>query len=93
MQKGKRILPFGENTCKTAGFVVRYKGIIDSGRDSAVCPESGLGRKKGDGMFGYVRPLVAELKVGEYRYYKSVYCGICKAMGGECGSLSRAFLS
>ena len=44
-------------------------------------------------MFGYVRPLVAELKVGEYRYYKSVYCGICKAMGGECGSLSRAFLS
>lgn len=44
-------------------------------------------------MFGYVRPLVAELKVGEYTYYKAVYCGICKAMGGECGSLSRVFLS
>lgn len=44
-------------------------------------------------MFGYVRPLVAELKVGEYQYYKAVYCGVCKAMGGECGRTSRAFLS
>ena len=44
-------------------------------------------------MFGYVRPLTAELKVGEYQYYKAVYCGVCKAMGGECGWISRTFLS
>ncbi len=31
-------------------------------------------------MFGYVRPLAAELKVKEYAYYRAVYCGVCKSM-------------
>jgi len=44
-------------------------------------------------MFGYVKPLVAELKVGEYQYYRAAYCGICRAMGDECGCTSRLFLS
>lgn len=44
-------------------------------------------------MFGYVRPLVGELKVSEYNYYKSAYCGVCKSMGKECGAFSRFCLS
>lgn len=31
-------------------------------------------------MFGYIRPLAAELRVKEYAYYRSVYCGVCKSM-------------
>ena len=31
-------------------------------------------------MFGYIRPLAAELRVKEYAYYRAVYCGICKSM-------------
>lgn len=31
-------------------------------------------------MFGYIRPLAAELKVKEYTYYRAVYCGVCKSM-------------
>lgn len=30
-------------------------------------------------MFGYIRPCRAELKMKEYDYYKSVYCGLCHA--------------
>ncbi len=44
-------------------------------------------------MFGYVLPHKPELKVKEYEYYKSVYCGICKQMGARCGCVSRFFLS
>ena len=29
-------------------------------------------------MFGYVTPLVDELKVKEHIFYKSVYCGLCR---------------
>lgn len=29
-------------------------------------------------MFGYVRPKKEELKVKEFAYYKSVYCGLCR---------------
>ena len=31
-------------------------------------------------MFGYVTPLVDELKVKEHIFYKSVYCGLCRCM-------------
>lgn len=31
-------------------------------------------------MFGYVRPQTGELRVREFMYYKSVYCGLCKSM-------------
>lgn len=31
-------------------------------------------------MFGYIRPLTAELRVKEYAYYRAVYCGVCKSM-------------
>lgn len=32
-------------------------------------------------MFGYVKPMTSELKVREYELYKSIYCGLCRAMG------------
>ena len=44
-------------------------------------------------MFGYIRPLAAELKVGEYEYYKSVYCGLCRALGKNTGCSSRLSLN
>ena len=44
-------------------------------------------------MFGYIRPLVSELKVGEYEYYKSVYCGLCRALGKNTGCSSRLSLN
>ena len=31
-------------------------------------------------MFGYIRPLTAELRVKEYAYYRAVYCGVCRSM-------------
>lgn len=31
-------------------------------------------------MFGYIRPLAAELRVKDYAYYRAVYCGVCKSM-------------
>ncbi len=31
-------------------------------------------------MFGYIRPLTAELRVKEYAYYRAAYCGVCKSM-------------
>ena len=44
-------------------------------------------------MFGYVRPLTAELKVGEYEKYRAVYCGVCREIGRTSGQLSRFALS
>lgn len=32
-------------------------------------------------MFGYVKPYPPELKVKEYDFYRSVYCGLCRALG------------
>ena len=34
-------------------------------------------------MFGYVTPLISELKVSEYEMYQAYYCGLCKALGRE----------
>lgn len=44
-------------------------------------------------MFGYVRPLVPQLKVMEYEMYRAVYCGLCRAMGRVTGQMSRLTLS
>lgn len=44
-------------------------------------------------MFGFVKPYIPELRVGEYEFYKSVYCGLCRAMKRETGALSCATLS
>jgi hypothetical protein len=31
-------------------------------------------------MFGYLRPLIPELKVSEYHRYRANYCGLCRAV-------------
>ena len=44
-------------------------------------------------MFGYVRVQTGELRVREYRYYRGVYCGLCRAQGRCTGQCSRMTLS
>ncbi|MDL2287792.1 DUF5685 family protein [Oscillospiraceae bacterium OttesenSCG-928-F05] len=44
-------------------------------------------------MFGYVRPLVGELKVSEFERFKSAYCGLCYALGRRHGFFSRFLLN
>ncbi|MBE6631582.1 MAG: hypothetical protein E7623_02650 [Ruminococcaceae bacterium] len=44
-------------------------------------------------MFGYVKVHAPELKVKEYDFYKSVYCGLCRSMGKCTGCGSRMTLS
>lgn len=44
-------------------------------------------------MFGYVRTFDSELKIGEYRAYKAIYCGLCKQLGRAFGPLARLTLS
>ena len=44
-------------------------------------------------MFGYIRPQVMQLRVREYRYYRGVYCGLCRAQGRCTGQCSRMTLS
>ena len=44
-------------------------------------------------MFGYVKPVVAELLVKEHEFYKATYCGICRAMQKHTGGLSSVTLS
>ena len=42
-------------------------------------------------MFGYFKAFEPELKIKEYTFYRSVYCGLCKSMGkctGQCSRLS-----
>ena len=38
------------------------------------------GNREEIAMFGYIRPLSAELRVREYAYYRALYCGVCKHM-------------
>jgi len=40
-------------------------------------------------MFGYIRPLVSELKVRQHDKYKAIYCGLCKSLGSNCSQPSR----
>lgn len=44
-------------------------------------------------MFGYVKPVKAELLVKEYEFYRAAYCGICRAMKRHTGTLSGISLS
>ena len=44
-------------------------------------------------MFGYVKPHIPELKVKEYDFYRSVYCGLCRSMKKHTGEISRMTLS
>ncbi len=40
-------------------------------------------------MFGYIQPLKCELKVREYDYYRSAYCGLCNALRVRYGIRAR----
>lgn len=44
-------------------------------------------------MFGYIKPVKAELLVKEYEFYKAIYCGVCRAMKKHVGALSNTTLS
>ncbi len=44
-------------------------------------------------MFGYVKPVAAELKVKEYELYRAVYCGLCGALGRSVSPFARLTLS
>jgi hypothetical protein len=43
-------------------------------------------------MFGYVRPLKAELKVREFEIFRSYYCGICNVIGKK-SKISRLMIT
>ena len=44
-------------------------------------------------LFGYIKPLVSELKVKEHELYKAFYCGLCKTMGKKISVFSRLTLN
>lgn len=44
-------------------------------------------------MFGYVKPFIPNLRVKDYDFYKSVYCGLCRSMQKHTGGISRMTLS
>ena len=44
-------------------------------------------------MFGYVKPVQAELLVKEYEFYKATYCGVCRSMKRITGALSNVLHS
>lgn len=44
-------------------------------------------------MFGYVKPVKAEMLVREYEFYRATYCGICRAMKHHTGFFSNATLT
>lgn len=44
-------------------------------------------------MFGYVKPVPAELLVREYDFYRAVYCGVCQSMQRHTGRLSSLTLT
>lgn len=52
-----------------------------------------LRRRGPESVFGYVRPLTAELRVRELEEYKAVYCGLCRTMGKRYGFLARFTLN
>ena len=47
----------------------------------------------GDGMLGYVRAQMPELRMRDYDCYRSLYCGLCHHMGKCTGQCSRFSLS
>lgn len=44
-------------------------------------------------MFGYVRPVRADLLVRDYDFYRATYCGVCRSMRAHTGLTSCASLS
>ena len=44
-------------------------------------------------MFGYVRPYRPSVTLGDYEFYRSVYCGICRAMKRQAGQISSMTLN
>lgn len=44
-------------------------------------------------MFGYIKPYLPYLYGKDDTLYKSLYCGICKSIGKNCGQLSRMGLT
>ena len=40
-------------------------------------------------MYGYVRPVKSELRIGEYEQFRAVYCGLCEALKKRCGFMAR----
>ena len=40
-------------------------------------------------MFGYVRIEKPDLLIRDFTIYKSVYCGLCKAIGRRAGQIPR----
>ncbi len=44
-------------------------------------------------MFGYIKIYEDELKIKDYKIYKSYYCGLCKTLGKRYGFVSRLGLS
>lgn len=44
-------------------------------------------------LFGYIRPVEANLRVSELDCYKGVYCGMCRKLSSDFGPLARFTLS
>jgi hypothetical protein len=44
-------------------------------------------------MFGYVKVDKPECKIREFEYYRAVYCGLCRALGGCGGTAARLTLT
>ncbi len=44
-------------------------------------------------MFGYVKPVVSELLVKDYEFYRATYCGICRSMKKYTGTFSNVTLT
>lgn len=44
-------------------------------------------------MFGFVKPFVPLLRVGEHEFYRGAYCGLCHAMSKHTGASSSMTLS
>ncbi len=44
-------------------------------------------------MFGYIKPVKAELKVKEWEAYQGIYCGLCKQLAKRYGLFARMTLN
>lgn len=44
-------------------------------------------------MYGYIRPDIGELRINEYRRFRSAYCGLCEALRQRYGAAARFLVS
>jgi hypothetical protein len=44
-------------------------------------------------MFGYIKPDLPNLYIKDSVLYRSMYCGLCKSIGANCGTVSRFTLN